>query len=125
FVPGLIRVKEFRIPGEQFAVYHLPRHYQDFLRNPGGPEFGDEERQEFPGLIEQWQERGNFVLEWGNDFWLDSTGEVGASLGSRRTIRCSGPGRLSGVQRPCAKQEVPSCVAGRTHQTSPALLRRP
>jgi hypothetical protein len=80
FSPGLIRVEEFRIPGEGLAVYHLPRHYQDFLRDPNGPDFGDEERRALPGLIRDWLERGQFVLEEGhNDYWLDSTGEVVAS----------------------------------------------
>lgn len=31
FSPGLIRIKEFRMKGELFAVYHLPSHYKDFL----------------------------------------------------------------------------------------------
>jgi hypothetical protein len=79
FSPGLIRVKEFRIPHEMFAVYHLPEHYREFLENPNSPVFGEEERQAFPGLIRQWNGWGQFVLEWGNDFWLDSTGEVVAS----------------------------------------------
>ena len=79
FCPGLIRIKEFRIPEETFAIYHLPEHYREFLENPNGPAFGDEEREAFPDLIRQWNEWGQFVLEWGNDFWLDSTGEVVAS----------------------------------------------
>lgn len=79
FSPGLIRIKEFRIPQEMFAVYHLPQHYREFLVNPKSPAFGEEERTVFPGLIRQWNEWGQFVLEWGNDFWLDSTGEVVAS----------------------------------------------
>jgi hypothetical protein len=77
--PGLIRIKEFRIAQEMFAVYHLPQHYRDFLEDPTSPAFDDEEREAFPGLIRQWNEWGQFVLEWGNDFWLDSTGEVVAS----------------------------------------------
>ncbi len=79
FSPGLIRIKEFRIPQEMFAVYHLPEPYQEFLENPNSSVFDDEERKMFPGLIHQWNEWGQFVLEWGNDFWLDCTGEVVAS----------------------------------------------
>ena len=33
----------------------------------------------FRALIRQWLEEGLFVLEWGNDYWLDSTGKVVAS----------------------------------------------
>lgn len=79
FSPGLIRIKEFRIPKEMFAVYHLPERYREFLENPSSPDLGEEERQAFPDLIRQWNESGQFVLEWGNDFWLDGTGEVVAS----------------------------------------------
>jgi hypothetical protein len=79
FSPGLIRVKEFRVSEDMFAVYHLPNHYREFLENPNGPAFGDEEREAFPGLIQEWNEAGHFVLGWGNDYWLDSTGEVVAS----------------------------------------------
>jgi hypothetical protein len=62
-----------------FAVYHLPEHYREFLKGPNSPAFDEEERKAFPELIRQWNEVGQFVLEWGNDFWLDSTGEVVAS----------------------------------------------
>jgi hypothetical protein len=79
FTPGLIRIKEFRVPGEMFAVYHLPQHYREFLEDPNGPAFDAEQREAFPDMICQWNEWGQFVLEWGNDFWLDSTGEVVAS----------------------------------------------
>jgi hypothetical protein len=79
FLPGLIRIKEFRIPEEMFAVYHLPEHYREFLECPNSPAFDEEERQALPDLIRQWNECGQFVLEWSNDFWLDSTGEVVAS----------------------------------------------
>jgi hypothetical protein len=79
FSPGLIRIKEFRLPAELFAVYHLPEHYRMFLECPNSPAFDEEDRRALPGLIRQWNEWGQFVLEWGNDFWLDSTGEVVAS----------------------------------------------
>jgi hypothetical protein len=77
--PGLIRIKEFRLSREMLAVYHLPEHYREFLENPNSPVFDDEQRQSFPGLIRQWREEGQFVLEWGNDYWLDSRGEVDSS----------------------------------------------
>lgn len=79
FSPGAIRIKEFRIPREEFAVYHMPRHYEEFLKNPNSQDFDDNMRQAFPELIQQWHEQGNFVLEWGDDHWLDGTGEVVAS----------------------------------------------
>jgi hypothetical protein len=79
FSPGLIRVKEFCIPGEEFAVYHLPQLYQEFQENPNSPAVDAVDREALPEVIRQWNEGGQFVLEWGNDFWLDSTGEVVAT----------------------------------------------
>lgn len=79
FVPGLIRVREFRRPADLFGVYRFPQFYQDFLSNPEDPIFGEEERQELPSIIEQWKAEGNFVVEWGNDFWLNNKGEAFAS----------------------------------------------
>jgi hypothetical protein len=77
--PGLIIIKSFRMPAAMLGVYHLPQHYQDFLEKPDDPRFTDEDRRDFPIWIAQWNERSEFVLEWGNDFWLDSSGEVVAS----------------------------------------------
>ena len=79
FSPGLMRIKEFRIPREMFAVYHLPTLFREFLENPNSPDFDEEDRRGLPEVIRRWQEKGQFVLEWGNDFWLDHTGEVVAS----------------------------------------------
>jgi hypothetical protein len=76
FTLGLIHVREFHIPKEMLAVYRLPKFYQEFLDDPNGPTFDDELRQSLPDLIKRWREEGRFVLEWGNDFWLDSNGEV-------------------------------------------------
>jgi hypothetical protein len=76
FKPGLIRVREFHLPDELLAVYRLPEFYQDFLKDPNDPAFDDELRQYLPGQIKRWREEGRFVLQWGNDFWLDSSGEV-------------------------------------------------
>jgi hypothetical protein len=77
--PGLIRIKTFRLHLERFGVYELPQRQRDFLENCSDSKFSDEDRQWFPEMIQQWKERGQFVLEWGNDFWLDSTGEVDTS----------------------------------------------
>jgi hypothetical protein len=79
FSPGLIHIKEFCVQPEGLAVYHLPQSYQEFLRDPTASIFDDNDREAYPSLIERWLDQGQFVLEWGNDFWLDSTGKVVAS----------------------------------------------
>jgi hypothetical protein len=79
FTPGLIRVKEFRLPAEMFGVYPLPDYFREFLTDPSSPAYDEEDRQALPEVIERWVKDGQFVLEWGNDFWLNSQGEVVAS----------------------------------------------
>jgi hypothetical protein len=80
FSPGMIRVKEFQLPRGELAVYHRPRLYQEFLKNPEGPEFNDDDRRDLPTVISEWDRSDLFVLEVGPcDFWLDQTGEVIAS----------------------------------------------
>jgi len=79
FTPALIRIKEFHAPRELLAVYHLPKHLQEFLTDPNAPLFSDEDRKDLPASIEGWLAADQFVLEWGNDYWLDRNGEVVAS----------------------------------------------
>jgi len=76
FKPGLIHLKEFHVPEELVEVYRLPKHYQDFLIDPNGPGFDDELRACLPDQIKAWLAAGRFVLVCGNDYWLNSDGEV-------------------------------------------------
>jgi hypothetical protein len=76
---GVIRVREFRIPEEDFAVVQLSEAFVDFLKNPNDPWFTDADRQEYPGRIRDWIESGSFFLEWGNSFWLNKEGEFQGS----------------------------------------------
>ena len=69
-------MREFHLPDDSLAVYRLPGHYQDFLDNPSAPYFDQEMRQAYPESIARWRKEGRFVLEWGNDYWLDNSGEV-------------------------------------------------
>lgn len=77
--PGVIRVKAFSVPHEMLAVYRMPKHYEEFLTNPNSPSFSDEDRKDYPELIEHWNESGCFVLELGNDYWVDGNGDIVAS----------------------------------------------
>jgi hypothetical protein len=89
FTSGEVCIKEIRIPEDAFAVYCLPDLYQRFLSNPNDPWFTDDDRQDLPGVIKQWLKSGQFVLEWGNDYWLNRDGEVVAtySLGTKESHR--------------------------------------
>jgi len=81
--PGLIHVREFSVPEEGIAVYQLPRHFREFMDNPHAPGFDDEDRRRLPESINQWNQLGQFVLEYGDklcdDFWLNAEGEVVSS----------------------------------------------
>jgi hypothetical protein len=39
----------------------------------------DEERADVRESMQLWDADGQFVLYWGNDYWLDDSGEVVAS----------------------------------------------
>jgi hypothetical protein len=62
--PGIIHVREFSIPEEGIAIYQFPKDFRDFME---------------PQFIDQWKQLGQFVLECGNDFWLNAEGEVVSS----------------------------------------------
>lgn len=80
FVPGPIRVREFRLPEGELAVYRFPERYQKFLEDPDDPDLDVEERITFPTIIKEWEQAGLFVMEVEPcDYWLDQTGEVIAS----------------------------------------------
>jgi hypothetical protein len=75
----VIRVRPFCMPEEMLEVYQMPKHYEAFLKNPDSPDFSPEDRNYYPELITRWNESGQFVFVWGNDYWLNSNGEVEAS----------------------------------------------
>jgi hypothetical protein len=77
--PGMIRVKPFCLPEVELAVYELPEDLQDFQENPDCPNLADEERERLQAFLQVWKDHGQFVLFWGNDYWLDRSGEVVAS----------------------------------------------
>jgi hypothetical protein len=76
FKPGLVHLKEFHFPEELVELYRLPKMYQEFLVDPNGPNFDDEERAWLPEQINAWLLAGRFVLVCGNDYWLNREGEV-------------------------------------------------
>jgi hypothetical protein len=73
---GVAHLREFHFPEELVELYRLPKVYQEFLVDPNGPAFDDELRACLPGQIKAWLSAGRFVLVCGNDYWLNSAGEV-------------------------------------------------
>jgi hypothetical protein len=87
--PTLVRVKRFRIPSgggrprdllqaalvgeEGFAVAPFPLDWQESLDDPNS--LGSE-REAFAEMVRGWIERENFALYWGNEYHMDSNGQV-------------------------------------------------
>jgi hypothetical protein len=77
--PGVIRIRAFCLPEEEIAVYELPDCLQDLQENPSNPSLSENERHELQEFFQVWKDRGQFVLVWQNDYWLDCNGEVVAT----------------------------------------------
>ena len=75
FQPGTIFVEKFDDPVTGIRVADLPDHYAQFLADPDAQFFGDDDRTEYPEMIEEWLRRGMFVIRVGNHEWLWMTGD--------------------------------------------------
>ena len=76
-IPGAISVKRFSLPERHIGIRDLPDHYQDVLDRP--EDFNEEQRRELLEDIRQWQEAGDFVLEWDEDYYFSRDGELTSS----------------------------------------------
>jgi hypothetical protein len=86
---ALVRVKRFRVPlgprqprnpiqlglvGEDgFAVAPMPLSWQESIDD--ADDLGSE-REDFAAMVQGWVNRGDFALYWGNEYLLNSSGEV-------------------------------------------------
>ena len=75
FRPGTILVKKFDDPMTGIRVADLPDHYAQFLADPDAQFFDDDDRTEYPEMIEAWLRRGMFVVRVGDVEWLWMTGD--------------------------------------------------
>jgi hypothetical protein len=76
FRPTTITVKKFFSPEHHIGIEDYPSHFEEILSDPGADE---EEKRATRDSIRLLDEGGQFVLFWGNDYWLDSSGEVVSS----------------------------------------------
>jgi hypothetical protein len=74
--PATIRVSKFFLDDLGIGIEDYPDHFGEILDDP---EASDEEQDEIRESMRTWDAEGQFVLLWGNDYWLDGTGEVGSS----------------------------------------------
>jgi hypothetical protein len=76
FQPRDIVVKKFFIAELELGIEDYPSHLEDVLSDPSA---SDEKKQEVRAAMQTWDTDGQFVLLWGNDYWLDQMGEVTSS----------------------------------------------
>lgn len=85
--PGLIQVKRFvwtPVPSSTSRSWTddgvgIEDHSEYFDNAANDPTVSDEEKAEVRASLHRWYEAGQFVLWWGNDFWVDGSGEIVAS----------------------------------------------
>jgi hypothetical protein len=73
--PGTIVVSRFSIPEVGVELADLPDYLQDHLEHPDR-EPDEDLRRELAKSVIEWRRLGRFVLRWGNEYWLNSAGEV-------------------------------------------------
>jgi hypothetical protein len=74
--PATIEVKKFFSLEHYIGIEDYPSHFHEILSDPA---VGDEEKAHVRESMELWDKDGQFVLLWGNDYWLDESGEVVSS----------------------------------------------
>jgi hypothetical protein len=74
--PATIRVKKFFIAGLGIGIEDYPAHFAEILEDP---DCSEDEKAGVRESMHFWDADKQFVLLWGNDFWLDGTGEVVSS----------------------------------------------
>jgi hypothetical protein len=75
FQPRSIVVNSFFVNGLPVGIIDMPNHYKRFLANPAWIE-DTEEREEWKRDIQEWMERHNYILRWGDDLWMNGEGQV-------------------------------------------------
>ena len=73
FREATIKVKKFFSREPYIFIEDYPSHFLEILSDPNADE---EEKADIRDSMKLWDKDGQFVLQWGNDFWLDETGEV-------------------------------------------------
>jgi hypothetical protein len=74
--PATIKVMKFFSKKHGIGIEDYPSHFHETLSDPAADE---EEKAAVRESLASWDEDGQFVLLWGNDYWLDGSGEVVSS----------------------------------------------
>ena len=76
FRPETIRVQRFYSDDYGIGIEDYPSHFHEVLDDPAADA---EEKADIRVSMELWDRDGQFVLLWGNDYWLDGSGRVVSS----------------------------------------------
>jgi hypothetical protein len=76
FRPATIRVRKLFSDEHYIGIEDYPSHFHEILSDPAADE---EEKADVRGSMGLWEKDGQFVLLWGNDYWLDGSGRVVSS----------------------------------------------
>jgi hypothetical protein len=76
FQEQIISVKRFADPAIGIGIRDYPEHFAEVLSDP---EASEEEKEGVLESLPEWEADGQFVLWWGNDYWLNGDGEVTSS----------------------------------------------
>jgi hypothetical protein len=76
FQPSTIKVKRFFSDELCIGIQDYPDHFEEILNDR---EEDEDEKKEIHDSMRIWDEEGQFVLQWGNDYWLNDLGEVVSS----------------------------------------------
>jgi hypothetical protein len=80
FKEGPIRIKRFRLPEQQITIEDITDTMSEFLDDPCPESWSEEERQEYPELIREWLQDGQYVFYSGaGDYYMSRDGEVETS----------------------------------------------
>jgi hypothetical protein len=77
YQPGPISIETFFDPKNYVGVSSYPSNYQEFLDYPD--RFSEEEKQAYESYIKQWDDDECFVFCWGEEYWMNSNGEIESS----------------------------------------------
>jgi hypothetical protein len=76
FQQATIWIKKFFSEDLYIGIQDYPDHFEEILTDP---EACEEEKDDVRDSIQLWDKDGQFVLWWGNDYWLDDSGNVVSS----------------------------------------------
>ena len=77
FAAGPIRVKKFFDTQRWVGIRELPEHYEEVIEHP--ERFESSRLEQLQADIQEWRARGDFVLYWSENYYLDKNGEVVSS----------------------------------------------